>query len=240
MQEAGVIDKYQLPLAAYLYSAYLLKTPLLLIGPNGNAIVDAFSASLFGKTAGVLECSDMYRGKDIDICLSSDDRIIRIVNPFSNTWVSRIPDIVSNGDKFFVSVYPFMEDLQIEPKSLFSYMLPIFTEMVIDKMPTGHVIGGVLSEKYKEFKPQSNKRRHENILSDMHTSLLVRTRIQNILNCMHEMLNDQTEDYDMLFSLVPYAYVTMQMHTLVDTIQNGNALSKETAALIRGLFGDNE
>ena len=57
---------------------------------------------------------------------------------------------------------------------------------------------------------------------------------------MHEMLNDQTEDYDMLFSLVPYAYVTMQMHTLVDTIQNGNALSKETAALIRGLFGDNE
>lgn len=240
LQEAGVIDKYQLPLAAYLYSAYLLKTPLLLIGPNGNAIVDAFSASLFGKTAGVLECSDMYRGKDIDICLSSDDRIIRIVNPFSNTWVSRIPDIVSNGDKFFVSVYPFMEDLQIEPKSLFSYMLPIFTEMVIDKMPTGHVIGGVLSEKYKEFKPQSNKRRHENILSDMHTSLLVRTRIQNILNCMHEMLNDQAEDYDMLFSLVPYAYVTMQMHTLVDTIQNGNALSKETAALIRGLFGDNE
>lgn len=240
LQEAGVIDKYSLHLAAYLYSAYLLKTPLLLIGPNANAIVDAFSASLFGRTAGVLDCRDMYSGKAIEICLSSEDRVIRIVNPFSNNWVSRIPDMVSNRDKFFVAVYPFMEDLQIEPKSLFSHILPVFTEMVIDKVPTGHVIGGVLSEKYKEFKPQSNKRRHEKILSDMHTSLLVRTRIQTILNCMHEMLNDQAEDYDILFSLVPYAYVTMQMHTLVDAIQNGNAVSKETAALIRGLFGDNE
>ena len=233
-----MIDKYSLPFAAYLYSAYLYKSPLLLIGPNANAIVDAFSASLFCRTAGVLECGDNYCGEDIDNCLSSDDRVIRIVNPFSNNWVSRIPDIVSNGDKFFIAVYPFMEDLQIEPKSLFSYMLPVFTEMVIDKMPTGHVIGGIFSEKYKEFKPQTKKKIHEKILTDMHVSLFVRSRIQNILNGMHEMLNDRVIDYDMLFSLVPYAFVTMQMHTLIDAMQNENTVSKETMALIRALFGD--
>ena len=238
LQVAGVIDKYSLPFAAYLYSAYLYKSPLLLIGPNANAIVDAFSASLFCRTAGVLECGDNYCGEDIDNCLSSDDRVIRIVNPFSNNWVSRIPDIVSNGDKFFIAVYPFMEDLQIEPKSLFSYMLPVFTEIIIDRMPTGHVIGGIFSEKYKEFKPQTKKKAHEKILTDMHASLFVRSRIQNILNSMHEMLNDKVIDYDMLFSLVPYAFVTMQMHTLIDAMQNENTVSKETMALIRALFGD--
>ena len=238
LQAAGVIDKYSLPFAAYLYSAYLYKSPLLLIGPNANAIVDAFSASLFCRTAGVLECGDNYCGEDIDNCLSSDDRVIRIVNPFSNNWVSRIPDIVSNGDKFFIAVYPFMEDLQIEPKSLFSYMLPVFTEIVIDRMPTGHVIGGIFSEKYKDFKPQTKKKIHEKILTDMHASLFVRSRIQNVLNSMHEMLNDKVIDYDMLFSLVPYAFVTMQMHTLIDAMQNENTVSKETMALIRALFGD--
>lgn len=240
LQEAGVIDKYALPFAAYLYSAYLNKSPLLMLGPNANAIVDAFSASIFGKTAGVLDCNEKYSGIDFDRCLYSEDSVVKIVNPFSNDWISRIPDIVSNEEKFFVAVYPFKEDIQIEPKSLYSYMLPVFTELVVDKPAAGQVFGGKLSDNYKEFKKQSYKKGPEKAISAIHTSLLVRTRIEHILYDMHSMLGDQNADYDMLFSLVPYSFATMQMPAMMEAVKSGNEVSKETVTLINGLFGENE
>lgn len=240
LQEAGVSEKFALPFAAYLYSACLNKSPLLMIGPNANAIVDAFSASIYGKTAGVLDCDEKYSGIDIDKCLSSKDRVVRIVNPFSNGWISRIPDIVSNEEKFFVAVYPFMEDIQIEPKSLYSYMLPVFTELLVDRTPKRQFYGGKMSGKYREFKIPSNKKRYVKVLSDMHISSLVRTRIQTILNCMHMMLNDQSEDYDMLFSILPYSFATMQMPIMMEAIKSGIVVSKETGALINGMFGEYE
>lgn len=50
--DAGVIEKYCHPLATYMYIAYLDNCPLLLIGPNATAIVDAFSGAIFGKKPG--------------------------------------------------------------------------------------------------------------------------------------------------------------------------------------------
>lgn len=243
--DAGVATDFARPLAAYMYAAYLTRCPLIMVGPNSNAIVDAFSGSIFGRTAATLDCTDKYCARSVNECLSSSDDIIKIVNPFSSGWVNRVPEIMSkNSGKHFFAVYPFSEDILIEPKSLYSYMLPIFTELFIEKAPTGRIIGGKPADAYKEFSIVEGKKSHGKLLVEMHASLLIRTRIQTLLSNMHAMLGDQNSDYDVLFALFPFAYATMQMPLLINAIKNEGkkmlSVSKDLLETLVGMYGVNE
>lgn len=242
--EAGVTSKLSLPLAAYMYSAYITKSPLLMVGPNADAVVDAFSGAVSGRLAGTLDCTENYSTQGVEACYASEDRIVKIVNPFSPNWIGRIPDIVSKGDKFYVALHPYSEDLQIEPKSLYNYMLPLFTEFFIENEPTGHILGGCCTKHYKEFLLAKTTRCHNKILMKMRTSVLVRSKIQALLSNMHSMLNDQNLDYDVIFALLPYAYATMQTSLILDAVQDGDnktiTVSKSLSESINALYGENE
>ena len=243
-QEAGVLAEYALPLAAYIYAAYLCHYPLIIFGPNSGAIVDAFSGAVFGRTAGILECKPNFSRSSVSECFNSNDKVIKIMNPFSSDWVNRIPEIVSNSDKFFIATHPYSEDTLIEPKSLYSYFLPIFTEVFIEKSPSGSIIGGKIGENYKEFQIVEGARSHGKILTEMHAPLLVRNRIQSLVANMHKMLNNQNEDYDVLFALLPYAFATMQMPLLMDAIKSEEkkklSISKSILDVVNGMYNGNE
>ena len=242
--EAGVASKLSLPLAAYMYAAYITKSPLLMVGPNANAIADAFSGAVFGKSAGTLECTENYNSRSVEDCHSSEDLVVKIVNAFSSNWIGRLPDITSKEDKFYIAVHPYSEDLQIEPKSLYSYMLPVFTELFVEKKATGYILGGCCGRNYKEFNSVTISKCHNKILAEMHTSLMVRTRIQTLLSYMHSMLNDQNPDYDVIFALLPYAYATMQTPLILNAVQDGDkkmiSISKSLSESINALYGENE
>lgn len=242
--EAGVASRFSLPFAAYMYAAYINKSPLLMVGPNANAIVDAFSGAISGKMAGTLECTGNYNAQNVKICYSSEDCVVKIVNPFDVNWISRIPDIVSNEDKFFVAVHPYAEDIQIEPKSLYGYMLPVLTELFIEKSPTGFILGGHCTEKYEDFPSVKASKSHNKLLTEMHVSLFAKNKIQVLINNMHTMLNDQNLDYDVIFALMPYAYATMQTALILSAVQDGEkkrvSISKNLLELINDLYGENE
>lgn len=84
LEEAGVSEDYLRSLAAYMYAAYLNKSCLLLIGPNGSAIVDAFSRAVFGRRAGCLRCTERYNAASLEEYLHSEDVVVNIVDPFSS------------------------------------------------------------------------------------------------------------------------------------------------------------
>lgn len=242
--EAGVASSFSLPFAAYMYAAYVNKSSLLMVGPNADAIVDAFSGAISGKMAGMLDCTGNYNAHSVKVCYSSEDCVVKIVNPFSSDWIARIPDIVGNRDKFFVAVHPYAEDIQIEPKSLYGYMFPIFTELFVEKSPTGIIFGGQCTENYEDFPPVKVSKSHNKLFAEMHVSLLTKTKMQVLLNNMHTMLNDQNLDYDVVFALFPYAYATMQTSLILNAIQDGEknriAVSKKLLELLNGLYGENE
>ena len=77
LEKAGVCSKHSKSFAAFLYSSFLNHFPLLLSGPDASEIADAFSVSLFGKTAGTLECAGAYDGSIISSALASQDEIIK-------------------------------------------------------------------------------------------------------------------------------------------------------------------
>lgn len=182
LEDAGVARRYSKPLAAYMYAAFLTDSPLMIIGPSASNIVDAFSGAMFGCTAGILECEENYNPEIIQKCYESGDRVVKIINPFNHNWIARIPDIVKHSDIFFIAVYPYSEDVQIEPKSMFSYMLPVFTEIFIDKEPIRDIQGGRLTNEYEDFSLIEPSRLHTKILKNLHISLFTRNKIQKLFS----------------------------------------------------------
>ena len=91
LRDAGVQEKYAKALAAYLCSAYRHHIPVLLAGPNGLGIVQAFSMTLFGKSAAILSCMGEYSEEVCDVCEESDDEVVAILNPFCVGWTQRLP-----------------------------------------------------------------------------------------------------------------------------------------------------
>ena len=243
LEDVGVARRYSKPLAAYMYAAFLTDSPLMIIGPSASNIVDAFSGAMFGCTAGILECEENYNSEMIQKCYESGDRVVKIINPFNHNWIARIPDIVKYSDIFFIAVYPYSEDVQIEPKSMFSYMLPVFTEIFIDKEPIRDIQGGRLTNEYEDFSLIEPSRLHTKILKNLHISLFTRNKIQKLFSNLHDMLKDESVDFDIVFLLLPYAYATMQLPVLLEAIQSGDkkmlSVSNDLLNEIENLYGEN-
>lgn len=126
--ESGTIEKF----ALYMRAAFDNKTPLLLAGPKGREIADAFSTALTGKTAAVFDCAAVKILDDLKVIEVVDDPIVAIINPLAPNFIAYIPEIVGIKNKFIVALHPFAEDLKLEPRGLYNYFLPVFTELLID------------------------------------------------------------------------------------------------------------
>ena len=137
LRDAGVQEKYAKALAAYLCSAYRHHIPVLLAGPNGLGIAQAFSMTLFGKSAAILSCMGEYSEDIYDACEESDDEVVAILNPFCVGWTQRLPLFVGEISKFCFLITPYAEDLQVEPLGMLNYLLPLATEFFVDNRPTG-------------------------------------------------------------------------------------------------------
>ncbi len=237
--EAGVRNDYSESFAAFMYSAHMNHSPLLLAGPNASEIVDAFSAALVGKTACTLECVGDYDRSIISAALESEDQIIKIKNPFSAEWVSYIIEMGTEPDKFCMPVHPFIEDVVIEPKGMMNYFYPVMTELLVSDIPNGEFLYGHRSEGYQDYQHTSSKGKKVGILKDMRMSMMVYNRINGVMNDLHKMLDDDSIDYDVLYAILPYAYMTMQTEKLLDAVNNKKlAVSKDLADELNRLFGD--
>lgn len=222
-----------------MYSAHMNHLPLLLEGPNAPEIADAFSAALVGKTAGTLECVGDHDRSIISAALESEDQIIKIKNPFSAEWISYIIEMSTEPDKFCMPVHPFIEDVVIEPKGITNYFYPVMTEMLVSDIPKGEFSSGRRSESYQDYQHTSSKGKKASILKDMHISMMTYNRINDVLYNLHVMLDDDSIDYDVLYAILPYAYMTMQTEKLLDAVNNKKlAVSKDLADELNRLFGD--
>lgn len=114
LQLAGIGSQWTTMLSSFLYSSYLNRMPLLLAGPNANAIADALSMTICGQKIDLLKCCGEQDAEAISGFVESD--MAAVQNPFHPGWVSCISHS-NNG--FALWLHPFTEDLQIEPRSLY-------------------------------------------------------------------------------------------------------------------------
>lgn len=165
LAEAGVAEQYRSGLAAFLCAAYIKKQPLLLVGPNAIDIIQAFSAAVTAHKHGVLCCEGGYAHQAVEKIGANGESIVIINNFLASGWINRLPEILYKKDVFYVFTHPYAEDIQVEPKSLYGFMLPMFTEFLVDKKATGKYYGGYFSDDFKSYSPEKGTHKELSVLS---------------------------------------------------------------------------
>ena len=241
LAEAGVAERYTNGLAAFLCAAYMEKQPVFLVGPNAIDIAQAFSAAVTANKHGLLCCEGSCTHQMLAKIGVDGENIVIINNLLASSWMNRLPEILAKKDIFFIATHPYAEDIQVEPKSLYGFMLPLFTEFLVDKKATGKYYGGYFAD---DFKPDNKKahayQEHLN-LSKFTLSPLVRTQINRLAATMRSIYPSVTVDDDFMFCIFPIAYASMATAELTGAItdsQNGIAISANLKRDLRHILGE--
>lgn len=228
LSEVGVGEEYTQKLSCFLYASHLNHQPLLLAGPHGALISDAFSASLYGKTAGVLDCGGNISNDVLHEVESSDDSVVIIKNMFCTPWLTSIIDLLQGAEKQYFVIHPLVEDLLIEPRSIYDYMHPVFTGIFIDHFPSKDIVGGISASAYEQH--TSVRAASDALLRKMHLGKYADRRLRQVLADARDMLGTENKDMDFLLAYLPYAYVTGQTELLTDMRQTLSKNARECIA----------
>lgn len=244
LREAGVAIQYRSGLASYLCAAYIEKQPILLVGPNAIDIAQAFSAAVTGHKHGILCCDGSFDNQVINEIGADGEDIVIIHNLFTNGWMNRLPEILSKKDIFYIATHPYAEDIQVEPKSLYGFMLPLFTEFFVDQKASGKYCGGYFADDFKTYSTPMGANgafKDLRVLSKFALSPLVKNRINKLVAVMHSIHAAVTIDDDFLFAVLPIAYATLEIDKLAEAIsdpQKGIAISVNLKRDLRYVLGE--
>ena len=239
--EAGTTEKYRNGLAAFLCAAYIEKQPILLVGPNAIDIAKAFCAAIAGQRHGILCCEGSYSSQAIAEIGADGEDIVIINNLLTSGWMNRLPEIFCQKDIFYIATHPYAEDIQVEPKSLFGFMLPLFTEFFVDKKAIGKYYGGYFAEDFKPYTALKDARKELRVLSKFALSSLVKNRINSLVATMHDIHAGTTTDDEFLFAVLPIAYASLQINELseaIDDPQKGIVVSANLKRDLQYILGE--
>lgn len=222
LEGAGVAKNHSSGLSAFLCAAYIEKQPILLVGPNADDIVQAFSTVIQGHKYGMLCCEGIYSSQIITKLGADGENIVMINNLIASGWMNRLPEILSNKEIFYIATHPYAEDIQAEPKSLYGFMLPVFTEFFVDKKATGEYHGGYIAEDFKTYSKAKREHKELRILSELKIGALIRNRINELVDTMHGIYSEVTADEEFLFAILPIAYASIETDVLAETIAGHN------------------
>ncbi|MCD8049986.1 MAG: hypothetical protein LUG52_10445 [Clostridia bacterium] len=239
--EAGVSERYKRSLAAFLCAAYIKKQPLLIVGPNAADIIQAFGAATVAHKCGALFCEGCYTNRIITQIGAEDEEIVIINNLISGGWMNRLPEILSQKDIFYAAVHPYAEDIQVEPKSLYGFMLPLFTEFFVDKKASGKYFGGYFADDFKNYSAQKGARKNSKILSKLSLSSLVKNQINALIGVMHEIYPNTTADDEFLYAVLPIAHASLKVDELTEAmadLPSGEGISENLKREMKYVLGE--
>ena len=116
------------------------------------------------------------------------------------------------------------------------------TELFVDKPADTPSCAGKKSQTYKEFEKKSLRPSKSFNKSGLKASPFVTGRIQSIIAMANQMQESSEQDIDVLFALLPYAFVTMQTAPLLECIGTDESsklhVSKALFDLIQSQYGE--
>ncbi|MSS20336.1 hypothetical protein [Pseudoramibacter porci] len=223
-------------IARFLYAAYLKKIPVLLAGPNAKNIADAFSAAVFGKCADQFYCEGDFQYTKLKEM--SESEFVTINNVFHADWIDHIDEITGSlNECWFTNA--FAENLIIEPKGLYNYMIPIVTDLFV----TGRSTKDYYGKQAKNFEFKETSRANKNtrqFFKEIGSGSLYRKNIETVLKTLGGMPG-YCEDWDYYFALLPYAVVTGNENSLIEILESSDQnVSKDCRNIIEQYLGENQ
>ncbi len=237
---AGVGEQYAAGLACWLYASFINRSQLLLCGPNGREIADAFSIAVFGETAAVLSCEGDWTPEAAEVCSSSGAQVVVLTEPLNRGWLTHLPQLLSQ-DRFFIAVHPFAEDLLIQPRGLYSYIQPVLTDLFVESRPGSRHAGGYLAPTFRHFQPGAiDARTSRNLVDSLAgVSPMARVRLLQVMSDMHRMLTDRSLNPDCMFGIFPTAYACGRGAEAVEALKGTpeTDVSRATRRLLASYMG---
>lgn len=220
-------------LAAFLYSAHMNRVPLLLAGPYGMEMADALSMSVCGKKAGHLELGSECDGSLTDAVNSYREPVISVQNMFHKNWMDTLPQAFARSNKHILWTHPYSEDLAIEPKGLYNYVLPLFTECFVESIPFSDIWIGKRTEYFKAYQPSAKIRRLSmHSFKKLGVSKLVLNRLEVVLSDAKAVLarDSGEKDLEILFGLLPLSVLAGKPDVLKEAIETEKGISATVKA----------
>lgn len=141
---------HETELAHFLYGAYQSRTPLLLAGPQGAAVVDAFSCAVTGCHASVLDCCGEWSPDALDTVLKDKRDVVIVKHPFLHRWIDQMVSELGTSGKMWVFVHPYADDLALEPTGLYSYVYPLVLDIFMTGRTSGSFSGCQRTNNFRE------------------------------------------------------------------------------------------
>lgn len=201
-------------LISLLCSCDKLHFNLILCGAYSELIAHMYSFMVYGAKAAVLDCANPYDSTVQHTIELLKSKVIVVKNPFESNWIDKLATISVSSDKFFILTHPFVEDLTIEPSSVYSYFFPLFTKKFIDftkpKLCANDVFENIKPTLY--FSAESEF--EENIDSTSKTS-----QISLELDFVLRTLSSENSDkYNLLANTVKSNFSQMQSNDFISLL----------------------
>lgn len=238
--EAGVEGRYITSLATYMFSAYTNHAHLLLAGPNAENIANAFSVGMFGRYAGVLDCGNKYYKSVIEAIDKSEDEVVIVKNAFAVEWRNVVMSLLLEKNKFFILTCPYTEELVIEPRGIFNYVLPLFTETVVVEYPRNKFVGKKLTADYEKYVRRKEKNLYSDFLKKVNANALLTNKIQRVITDLHYLDKNADNVVDYMYLFFPYAYITGCGDAFVDALKSANTSDTDKVEFMVKYLGEYE
>lgn len=215
-------------LSAFLYSSYINQLPLLVIGPGGQEVAECLSFSLFGKGSGKLIIGKGINYDIITALNDSDESVVSINNMFGEGWNDELPQMIGKSDKQILWIHPYAEDMLIEPKGLYNYMFPVFSEIFIETISDIEWFSGARADDFLAFTAKRKEPLSITSFKQLGISKLLLNRIETVLSDAKAIMDNanHNKDLEILFGLLPLTVLTEKTEVLKETIEIESGISE--------------
>lgn len=251
LSKNGVKKDYAKQLGICLYAAYLLKQAILLAGPSAQLIANVFSMTLFAREAALLNCYGEPSAEVHSQLETCESEVIAVRQALQSKWINEIADMSMKRKKFMIICHPFVEDLVLEPKSLYTYILPIRTDCLTeDKSLEEDGIKNIEPSKFEFIEPEqlnTNTERSKlfkQIKSQLKVNSYALSVLKNNLDKFCNLMklgNKPVTNFDpeSLLFLFPYLYATEMLDTIKEKFDIFE-FSTETKKIFESFYGEIE
>lgn len=128
------VTKWSKQLARYLLGAYKARIPLIIAGPQCVDVLNAFSASFTNHSASIIEMTDNC---DLSGLPRFDENgVVGLFNVIGTPLFGPFCRRIRSHKSYTCLLADTAEELAIEPRSIYSYALPLFTDFFIEQTVT--------------------------------------------------------------------------------------------------------
>lgn len=229
-------------LTAFLYAAHINNVPLLIAGPGGHDMAEVVSVSIYASGAGQLTLCNECDYDVADEIRKHDEQVVSVQNMFGKGWSDVLPQTFSGLRKQIIWTHPYVEDLAIEPKGLYNYMLPILSECFvgIGLAPATDPSPGKRAANFKAYTSQKKRPLQIAAFKRLGLSKLLTQQLEVVLTDAKAIMDNSAKDKDMeiLFGLLPLCVLTGRIDILKEVIETEAGISSSVKAEAARYIGE--